>query len=334
VASRAPAARILLVHGEERFLVDQDVDRWRAPDAARELDVEVFEAPAKLDGLRRSVMEVPLFDAERTILVRDPAQLGASARRGADPPAALVALLEDVAPTTSLCIVAHARIPTQNPVPAAVRKLGGRVIYHAALKGRELRTWVDAAVRERGLKLPAGGAEHLLRTVGADLGALSSEMDKLSALAATRPLTRQDMDRLVAGDDPAELWGVLEQLLGPSPGRGAATLAALLDEGRSSQYLLGILAGQARDLLLAQALLQARRSAASLALELRIPEWRAERLARQARNVPASVVADWIRELHAADRRAKAGEITDSEALRVFALRAAQSVSAVRRAAN
>jgi DNA polymerase III delta subunit len=318
--------RILLIHGDERFLVDREVDRWRSRAAPGQLDVEVFEAPARLDALRHSVMEVPLLDPERTILVRDPPQLTGAGRRGADPPEALAALLAMTAPTTSLCLVAHMRVAAQNPVLPVVRKLGGSVVFHPAPKARELRAWLEGAVRERGLRLPQDGIERLLRTVGADLGALSTELDKLSALGAGRPLTRADVDHLVAGDEPMELWGVLEQLMGPDPGRGAATLAGLLDEGRSTQHLLGILAGQARDLLLAQAILRTRRSAASIAAELRIPEWRAERLARQARNVPPALVAGWIRDLHEADRRSKAGEVGDAEALRIFAVHAAQSV--------
>lgn len=327
-----PPARIHLIHGEERYLVDRSVMEWRSGASAGELDVEIFESPTRLDPLRRSVMEVPLLDPVRTILVRDPPQLSAAARRGADPPEALASLLGEAAPTTSVCLVAHTRVPAQNPVHAALKKLGGSVVYHPTPKGRELRTWLEAAVRERGIRLPAGSIEHLLRTVGADLGALTSELDKLEALSAGRPLTRGDVDRLVAGDVPAELWGVLEQLLGSSPGRGAATLLALLDEGRSSQHLLAVLAGQARDLLLAQAVLRTRGNAARLASELRIPDWRADRLLRQARDVPPGVVAGWIRELHEADRRAKAGEIGDAEALRIFALHAAESVSSNRRA--
>jgi DNA polymerase III delta subunit len=323
-------ARLHLIHGEERFLVDQDVQRWRASVASREMNVEVFEAPGKLEPLRRSVMEVPLLDPERSILVRDPPQLTTSARRGIDPPEALATLLADIAPTTSLCLCAHVRISAQNPVLAALKRLGGTVSYHPVPKGRELRAWVDTAVRERQLRLPAGSVEHLLRNTGSDLGVIVAELDKLGALAASRPLTPGDVRRLVAGDESAELWNVLEQLLGPSPARGAATLAALLEEGRSTQHLLAVLAGQARDLLLAQSLLHAGRGPSAIASELRIPDWRAERLARQARAVAAPVVAGWIRSLHEADRRAKAGEIGDAESLRVFALHAADSVAAGR----
>ncbi|HXO15663.1 MAG TPA: hypothetical protein VN835_04925, partial [Steroidobacteraceae bacterium] len=167
--------------------------------------------------------------------------------------------------------------------------------------------------------------------VGSDLGALTRELDKLAALAGGGALSIADVRAAVAGDEPAEMWSVLEQLLGPTPGRGPATLDRLLADGRSSQHLLAILAGQVRDLMLAQSHLHVRGSPAGLAAELHIPEWRADRLARQARVVQPQVVAAWLRALHDADRRVKAGEIGDVDALRLIGLRAARQVSATRK---
>jgi hypothetical protein len=51
---------------------------------------------------------------------------------------------------------------------------------------------------------------------------------------------------------------------------------------------------------------------------------------RQARSVPAAVVAGWLRELHEADRRVKLGELGDQDVLRLFGLRAAAAVTAAR----
>jgi DNA polymerase III delta subunit len=134
----------------------------------------------------------------------------------------------------------------------------------------------------------------------------------------------------VAGDEPIEMWGFLEQLLGPNPGKAAATVDHLLAEGRSSQHLLAILAGQARDLLLAQSALQMHGGPSGLAAELRIPEWRADRLARHARAVTPAAVAGWLRSLYDIDRGLKAGELSDSEGLRLFALRAAAQINEMR----
>ncbi|HEX6539681.1 MAG TPA: hypothetical protein VF155_10925, partial [Candidatus Dormibacteraeota bacterium] len=323
----------LLVHGEERYLVDGAVRSWRERVCARspELDIEVFDAPPRLEAFRRSLAEVPLLDPERSVLLRDPPQLAATARRGSDPADVLARALAERAPTTSLCIVSHNRVAPQNPVLAEIRRLRGAVQYFAPLRGRELRTWLDRQIAARGLRLGRGAAEPLLQAAGSDLGALSSEVDKLVAYAAGRQLGAGDVTAAVAGDEPAQLWSALENLLGPTPARGAAVLDELLADGRSSQHLLSILAGQLRDLILAQAYMRVRGSAAGLAAELRIPEWRAERLARQARAVPPATAAAWLGELSEADRRVKAGEVGDQDALRVFGVRAARQVTAGRR---
>jgi len=290
------------------------------------MHVEVFDAPARLQDLRRSISEVPLIDAERWILVRDPPQLSGTARRGGDGPDALAALIAERAPTTSLCLVAHARVAPQNPVLLAVRDAGGEVSYHPKPKGREVLAWLDAEIAARGLRLGPGAVRHLLDVVGADLGALASELEKLVALAAGRALSISEVRAAVAGDEPVEMWTVIDELLGPAPGKAAATVDQLLNDGRSSQYLLSVLAGQARDLLMAQAYIHSHGSPSGLAAELRIPDWRAARLARQAQAVPAPLVAGWIHDLHEVDRRIKAGELGDADGLRLLSLQAAEQL--------
>ena len=80
----APPAPLLLIHGDERFLIDEAVADWRRPTNSQQLSVEIFDSPTRLLDLRRSVSEVPLIDPERSILVRDPPQLSAAPRRGSD----------------------------------------------------------------------------------------------------------------------------------------------------------------------------------------------------------------------------------------------------------
>ncbi len=101
VAIEAPLNRVTLIHGEERFLVDRSAREWRERARPAQLDIEIFDAPGRLNELRHAVAEMPLFDPERALLVRDPPQLtGAAKRGGADPPERLVAILGELAPTT------------------------------------------------------------------------------------------------------------------------------------------------------------------------------------------------------------------------------------------
>jgi DNA polymerase III delta subunit len=156
VRTLTPLNPLTLIHGDEGYLVDQSVRAWRERAKPPQLDVEVFDVPGKLDGLRSAIAEMPLFDAERALLVRDPPQLtGAAKRGGADPPERLASILGERAPTTLLCLVAHAKVPDRNPVLAAVKVLGGAITFHAAKKGRELRNWVEGEIAARDLRVGA-----------------------------------------------------------------------------------------------------------------------------------------------------------------------------------
>jgi DNA polymerase III subunit delta len=331
MATAPPLNRLTLIHGEERFLVDRSMYEWRQRARPPQLDIEVFDSPGRLNEFRLAVAEMPLFDPERALLLRDPPQLTGSAKRGgADPPERLVAILAELAPTTVLCLIAHAKVPDRNAVLAAVKERGGAIIYHAAVKGRELRSWVERETTARGLRLGPGTVEHLVRIAGPDLGSIASELDKLVAYAAGRPLSITDVRAAVAGDEAAGLYDTLGDLLGPTPAKGAESIDRLLSEGRAGQYLLAILAGQIRDLVLAQAYVQAHGSSHGLGAALGKPDWQVDRLSRQARSVSPATAAGWLAALHDVDRKLKTGEIAESDGLRLAVLRAAAEVTAER----
>jgi DNA polymerase III subunit delta len=331
VAANPPLNQLTLIHGEDRFLVDRSVGEWRDRARPSQLDIEVFDAPGRLNEFRHSVAEMPLFDPERALLLRDPPQLTGSAKRGgADPPERLVAILDELAPTTVLCLAVHAKVPDRNPVLVAAKARGGSIVFHAAVKGRDLRSWVEREIGVRGLRLGAGSVDHLIRVAGPDLGSIASELDKLVAFAAGRPLSISDVRTAVAGDEAAGLYETLGELLGPTPAKGAESIDRLLSEGRAGQYLLAILAGQIRDLVLAQAYMQAHGSGAGLAAALGKPDWQADRLSRQARSVSPALAAGWLAALHDVDRKLKSGEIAETDGLRLVVLRAAVELTAER----
>jgi DNA polymerase III subunit delta len=323
---------LVLIHGEERHLVDAEARAWL--DAARaqcssDLNVEVIDTPAKLDQVRRSLAEMPFLDPIRYLMVRDPPQLTERARRGAEPAELLVAALEQRSETTSVCFVAHSTVAAGNAVLGAVRTLGGRISYHAPVKGRDLRAWLEERLRQAGLRVPAPAVAHLVTTSGGDLGVLDNEVAKLAAYAAGRTsLSLEEVARLAGGEEQVEVWAVLDRLLAPSPGRGAAAVDTALTGGVSTQYLIATLSGQIRDLMVAQELLEEKRGGPpALAAAMGVPPWRAERLARQAGMVPGEVLEGWLRELQRIDAEVKAGRLDDAAALRSFGLRAARDVS-------
>jgi DNA polymerase III delta subunit len=331
-----PPPPLLLIHGEERHHVDAEARVWLEAARAQcssDLNVEVIDAPSKLDQVRRSLMEMPFLDPVRHLMVRDAPQLTERGRRGSEGPDVLLAALEQRSETTSVCLVAHGKVAATNPVLGAMRTLGGRVSYHGPVRGRDLRAWLDERLRAAGLRLPRGAVDHLLTASGGDLGVLENEIAKLLAYAAGRgTLSEEEVIRLAGGEEQVEVWSVLDRLISPAAGRnpaaGAAAVDTALGGGLSTQYLIATLSGQLRDLMLAQELLRERRGGAgALAQAMGVPPWRAERLARQAGAMPGEVLERWLRELQRIDAQVKAGKVDDQGALRSFALRAARDTT-------
>ncbi|HEV7467311.1 MAG TPA: DNA polymerase III subunit delta [Candidatus Dormibacteraeota bacterium] len=322
----AAPAELLLIHGEERFLVDREARAWLAAAraaSASDFSVEVLDAPTRLDGLRRSLIEVPFLDARRHLLVRDAPQLSERPRRGADGAEVLAAALETRAPSTSVCLVAHTRVTAANPVLKAVQRLRGRISEHPLPRGRELRVWLERRVAERRLRLPRGAVDHLLLVVGADLGRMENELDKLAAHSGGGAVPTLDQVRILAGGlEQLAAWDIVDRLLTPPHVRGAAAVDALIEDGVSPLYLLSVVAGQLREVLAAAEVLAGGGGAAAVAGRLGLPPWRAERLVRWAGRVSPELLVDWLRQLQRLDAGVKAGELDDASGLRSFALRA------------
>jgi DNA polymerase-3 subunit delta len=334
-----PLPALLLIHGEERHLVDAEATQWL--DTARaqsssDLNIEVFDAPAKLDQVRRSLAEMPFLDPLRHVMVRDAPQLTERGRRGAEPAELLITALGERSPTTVVCLVVHSKVAATNAVLAAVRDLGGRISFHLPVRGRDLRSWLETRVRAAGLRMPPNAVQHLITVSNGDLGVLENEVAKLRAYSGGGgTLSLEQVTRLAGGEEQIEVWGVLDRLLSPTPGAGATAVDNGLGAGMSSQYLIATMSGQIRDLLEAQELLRERRGGpAALAQALGVPPWRAERLARQAGAVPGPVLEGWLRALQQLDADVKGGRVEDASALRSFALRAARQVTEAKQRAR
>ncbi len=219
-----PAARpILLLHGEESFLVDDEaratVAEWR-----RELVSEFgFEAldPSSLTAakLRDAILQIPFLDPFRVVTVR-----GVAPRR-AD---ALAAAIAEVPYSTRLLVAVNGRLAAASKLLRAVEAGGGRCREHQPLKGRALRTWIFTRTREYGL--PAAAGQALERLARPDLGVIDSELRKLAAYQASgNQLDQQAIDELVVAGRQDEVFRLTDHLLPRPDAEAWHVLAGLLE---------------------------------------------------------------------------------------------------------
>jgi DNA polymerase-3 subunit delta len=222
---RRQATDALLLHGEERFLVDEraraTLDGWRK-DLVSDFGLDTMEgtglAPARLQD---AVLQTPFLDPYRVVFVR---MVPANRAEG------LAAAVQQVPTTTRLLVTVAGRISSANKLAKAIAAAGGEVQEMQHLKGRALSDWATRrAVEKHGLT-PAIAAQ-VVRVAPPDLSVIDSELTKIAAYKASgAKLTNEVVTELIAGGREDEIFKLTDNLL-PRPSARALEIARNLTRG-------------------------------------------------------------------------------------------------------
>ena len=151
-------ARLLVLHGEETFLVEEEarrvLDGWRA-DLVSDFGFEAVD-PAGLNAarLRDIVRQLPFLDPYRVVAIRSVPTRRAEGLAGG---------LADVPETTRILITVSGRLGAGNALAkAASAHLSGQVREFARLKPRGFNEWASNRARE--LRLPGSAAGMVVQS--------------------------------------------------------------------------------------------------------------------------------------------------------------------------
>lgn len=136
---------------------------------------------------------LPMMADRRVVVVRD-VEAWKRKTRGRK---AVLQYLEKPIPETVLILVQGAGGEAKDDKPDTdLAKLAYTISFDEL--GAEAATrWVDREAAGMGVAFAPGAREHLLNTVGTDLGALRSELQKLYGLAADGPVTLECLGDLI-----------------------------------------------------------------------------------------------------------------------------------------
>jgi DNA polymerase III subunit delta len=217
-ASGGTAPAVLLLHGEERFLVEEKaralIAGWKQ-DLVSDFGYEPLDGGALTPArLQDAVLQSPFLDPHRVVWAR-----GVPATRAES----LAPGLAQVAATTHLLITINGRIGTTNRLAKAVTAAGGKVEESPRMRGRALTDWTVKRAEELGLTRTIG--MQVARVTHADLGIVDSELQKLAAYKASgAKLTPEAVSDLLAGAREDEVFKLTDNLL-PHPTAQAWTVA-------------------------------------------------------------------------------------------------------------
>jgi DNA polymerase III subunit delta len=220
--SSSHPATVLLLHGDERFLVDEraraTLQDWTA-DLVSDFGLETLDgAGITTTRLRDAILQAPFLDPHRVVFVRT---VSATRAEG------LAAALDHVPPTTRLLITVAGKLGATNKLAKAVSAAGGKVEEMPRLVRRALSDWATRrAVEQHGLT-PAIAAQ-VVRVSPADLTVIDSELSKIAAYKASgAKVTNEVVAELLAGGREEEIFRLNDHVL-PHPTPHAFELARSL----------------------------------------------------------------------------------------------------------
>jgi len=165
--------------------------------------------------------------------------------------------------------------------------------------------------RERNSAIDAEAADDLAELCNCDLGAMRSEIDKLSTyVGAGQPIRKVDVEALVVSERKYSIWAFAEVLASRQRTRAFHFLTNVLEQGEAAPALIGAMAWMFRKLIEAQSL-SPQTSPYQAAGRLGMRAASAEVAMRNAKKIPRRQLVQGLQALYDADSQLKGGSKND-----------------------
>ncbi|WP_303677980.1 DNA polymerase III subunit delta, partial [Dehalococcoides mccartyi] len=123
---------------------------------------------------------------------------------------------------------------------------GAEVKHFAPLSAQNLPGWVMQRAKQSSIQMSVPAARLLARFVGADLWALSSEIEKLGLYAQGRVIEEADVENMVGYAQEVNIFALVDAVLDRKVKDAQQSLAAFTAGGGSPGFLLFMLVRQLR----------------------------------------------------------------------------------------
>lgn len=290
--------------GEETFLVEEGartVIEAVLPGPERGFCLVELAAEAGPEDIRRALSSPSFFGTKRVVRLRDLDRLSGEAME------VLVSCLRRLPGTTHLVALGQ---PDR-------RRTAGKEFMAAVVsvecpprKKGEAIAWARARAAKMGLVLPPEAATALVEAVGPHLGAIATELEKISTYLGGegRPVTAAEVSSLLGQAREEDVFKLVEAAAEGRAEEALRILADLLAAGEPEGALLALLERQIRLILLAGHLHRAGRTPAEIATVLGVPRFVAEKLVARADRFPLVRCRAILSRMLRADVRGKTGE--------------------------
>jgi DNA polymerase III subunit delta len=293
---------VYLLSGQE-LLVSEALDKVRADSGADPLSEAAFDSAVAPHELLNALETPSLLGGRRLVVVHGAEGLSK------DQIGVVTRYLESPSASSVLVLVAGGR----TKLDSAVKKAGALITLEVP-RGRRLVGWLRERARTHNLKLDDRAGWAMVDTVGTELRDLDGALAQLSS--AFGPGARvgvAEVKKMFARLADERIYVFTDAVGDRRLPIAMATLRRLLEQGEEPLVLFGALTAHVRRMLRVRR--HADRGPAAVSDAIGLPNWRAERLARQARLYDEAELVGAMRTLAETDVEMKGGDIPPEAAL-------------------
>jgi len=308
-----------LFHGNDTYSRDEYVANLLAkqgdPDMVS-LNTTRLDKQTTFPELQQACDALPFLAQVRVILVQD---LFASV-----PDKAFMEKLEAYLPqlpaTTRLIFLESQPLPDNHRIiRLAAKEKSGHIKRFDRPEGGDLDRWVRDHLELRGGRITPQAVHLLAANVGSDLLALNNEIEKLVLYKGPEGLIDvSDVVLLSPYAAEANIFELVDALGNRQTAQVARLFQDKLNEGIDPFYLFSMIIRQFRLLVQTRSLLDGGDNPATIASQLKVRPFVAEKLARQARGYTFPQLEQIYRRLLQIDVEAKTGQADLVTALHLF----------------
>jgi DNA polymerase-3 subunit delta len=294
---------VILLHGNDEYAIDQTLHKLVAgmgdPTTADMNITRLDGHSLNMDALRNSVNAIPFLSDRRLVILDNPVM----AFKGVTEHKKLIALMENLPPTTTLVLVENSFLPPETRGKEKEHwlqkwaKTGAEKVKVQPFNmptRKELPTWIinetrrQAQAKHKNIKIEPVAASLLADMVGEDTRIAAQEIAKLlEYVNFERDLSAEDVKQVSIVSSQEDVFALVDAL-GNKNGREAQKVLHLLLENEDPFSLWGMVIRQFRLLLLAREVMDNGGGQAEIEREIHVHSFVAQKLAGQARafNLP------------------------------------------------
>ena len=260
---------IYILFGEDDFTRDEtllSMKRVATDSNIGDINVTTLEAnQISLDELITACKTTPFLAEKRMVIVRGLFSLlehqitrktgspkTSKSRKIQEHWANLRKHLPTIPDTTELIFV-EGRINQRNVLFAEIHGMA-KVLSFSLPQKNELNNWIQRRAKTLGVNIEINAIGTLTETIGNNLRAIDSELQKLSLYCYGRAVRDEDVLVLVADAREANIFSAVDAILEKRTGLGIRLVRKLLESTGTSSYVITMIARQVRLLILAKKL--------------------------------------------------------------------------------